>query len=374
MKYTALLITLVLTPIALGTEDQDECIDLAQRYVFSWPISEGCDDKPRGGSSKGDDVQISAKPHAGWLSIQSTKQSKFEKDRAAILAMAGGYKVNFDFLETVGFSTGFRRDKPYRSWGTEYVYIVEDTANFISLQHIMVMYFKQADGSVSEPFVMKHWRQDWTFEDALILEYDHRNTWRKKELAASDIKGTWSQAVFQVDDSPRYESVGRWTHNGSFSSWVSAKTRRPLPRRESSIRDDYQVLEGYNRHTITRFGWTQEEENWKLVIDENGIPDSATPYLSKEIGMARYQPVENVDFTPGDEYMSKTGSFWQQVRALWSSLIDKRLTIKLRSSVDNKPLFVPLFNRAEKIDNIENVVDSQDSEFIQKTVLSYVVD
>lgn len=339
-----LLLMLILCCYQAGHAEQETC---PARYVFSWPLSESCRDSPRGGSSRGVEVEISTEPHAAWLAIQNPKFSKFEKDRAAILAMAGGYKVDFDFLETVGFTDDFKRDRPYHSWGTEYVYVIEDKPAFISLQHLMVMYFKQDDGRISEPLVMKHWRQDWTYQDKSLFEYQHDNTWAARKIDEQDAKGTWSQAVFQVDDSPRYESLGSWVHNPSFSSWLSAKTRRPLPRRESSVRKDYDVLEGFNRHTVTRHGWVQEEENWKLALDENGKPNSDNPYLSKEEGIARYQLTSNVDFTPGDFYMQRTTEFWKAVRAEWSALINASPNLSLKKTVDGQPLFMPLFSAAE---------------------------
>ena len=338
---------IALSWVSVSYAAEKKCADVKSQYVFSWPTSQGCDDQPRGGTSQGADVKISKKVHQGWQRIQDPKLSKFERDRTAILAMAGGYKVDFSFIETVGFSSEFERDKPYHSWGTEYVYVVEDQPEFISLQHLMVMYFKQDDGSISDPMVMKHWRQDWTYQDKSLLEYVHNNIWVKRKLEEVDVKGTWSQAVFQVDDSPRYESNGRWLHNSSFSTWLSATTRRPLPRREFSIRKDYDVLEGFNRHSITRHGWVQEEENWKLSLDDNGNPNAVDPYLSKEVGIARYQSTENVDFTPGDLYMQKTANFWKAVRSKWSALISANESLSLKKTVDGQPLFMSLFSSAE---------------------------
>lgn len=358
MKYPyQCLMTLFLmcTSISIALAVDQECADDGSHYVFSWPVSEGCGDASRGGTSNGADVVVSKENHKGWTEIQNPKHSKFERDRAAILAMAGGYKVDFNFLETVGFGPDFKRDRPYHSWGTEYVYIIEDTSEFISLQHLMVMYFKQDDGGISEPFVMKHWRQDWTYQDSSMLEYKHNNTWVTRKIDESDVKGKWSQAVFQVDDSPRYESDGQWTHNASFSTWISATTRRPLPRREYSVRKDYDVLEGFNRHTITRYGWVQEEENWKLSLDGSAQPDAENPYLSKEEGVARYQLTEDVDFTPGDLYMQKTGKFWKAVRAEWESIIRKNKELSLKKTVDGRPLFMSLFSIADEEHGSEDV-------------------
>jgi len=331
---------------AYETKEIKKCDSNQEQYVFSWPISNQCDDKPRGGTSKGVEVIKDTAVHEGWLKIQTNNLSQFEKDRLAILAMAGPYKVDFSFLETVGFSEGFERDKPYHSWGTEYVYVVADKPELISLQHVMVMYFKTEDGGVSEPMVMKHWRQDWTYQDNSLLVYQGNNSWKKQSVSANDAQGKWSQAVFQVDDSPRYESIGRWQHNPSFSSWISETTQRPLPRREYSIRKDYQILEGFNRHTINRFGWVQEEENWKKALHEDG---SLKAYLSKEEGIGRYQRIVGTDFKPGDAYMAKAGLFWSDVRLVWQEIFKQSDQLALNKSVDGVPLFMPLFEYAQQV-------------------------
>ncbi len=349
-----------------------ECDRAGARYIFSWPLSDECADRPRGGTSRGAPVTPDSEPHPGWLALQQPGLSKFERDRRAILAMAGPYKASFDFLETVGFGKDFERDKPYQSWGTEYIYVVEDRDTFISLQHLMVMYFQQDDGSISEPMVMKHWRQDWTYQDDELLVFDHRDQWHRQAVSRRQRKGGWSQAVFQVDDSPRYESFGHWRHNGSFSTWISATTRRPLPRREFSVRDDYQVLEGYNRHTVTRTGWVQEEENWKLVLDPSGQPDAVQPYLSKEEGLARYRRISGFDFTPGDRYMALAGKFWTDVRAQWREVFARHKTLRLHASVDNQPLFVPLFGYAQQVMEDGAYDSDKGRAFARRTIEAYV--
>ena len=146
---------------------------------------------------------------------------------------------------------------------TEYVYVIEDDEDFISLQHILVMFMSNEKQEIQGPFVIKHWRQDWKFENSRLIEYMGQDTWGARQFKKSEVEGTWTQAVFQVDDSPRYESFGRWEHEGGVSTWVSMKTWRPLPRREFSVRDDYDALVGTNRHTITPNGWVHEERNFK---------------------------------------------------------------------------------------------------------------
>jgi hypothetical protein len=118
---------------------------------------------------------------------------------------------------------------------------------------------------------------------------------------------------------------------------------------------------------VTRHGWVQEEENWKLSLDENGEPNASNPYLSKELGVARYQLASNIDFTPGDLYMAKTASFWKAVRTQWSTVISTNQELSLKARVDGKPLFMPLFSAAEtELDAAEM------SEFVKATIAKYL--
>ena len=162
---------LLLTPFAF---DQDS------NYVFGWSHLEDTElILPRGGSTQGPPVTLDDTPSQAWLDLQNPKANKFEKDRQAILAMQGRYRVNFDFMETMGFVAEYQPERPYQSWGTEFVIAIEDRDDFISLQHIMVMYFELEDDLVSEPIVVKHWRQDWQYQDASLHTYTGNNTWSK---------------------------------------------------------------------------------------------------------------------------------------------------------------------------------------------------
>ena len=76
-----------------------------------------------------------------------------ERDRRAILAMAGEYRVTFDFLEIAPFTAQDEPNAPYQSWGTEKIYVDDDDGKSISLVHILEMRVMQEDGSVSEPMV-----------------------------------------------------------------------------------------------------------------------------------------------------------------------------------------------------------------------------
>ena len=139
-------------------------------YLFGWGELPMKTATPRGGSSKGSSVIFAPKRSLPLPSIAAASNS-FEKDRAAILSLAGDYKVGFHFLETLGLFKEHESVPPYHSWATEKVIVVEDEDTSISLQHILAMYFQDEAGTVTGPMVMKHWRQDWNYQDTDIYTY-----------------------------------------------------------------------------------------------------------------------------------------------------------------------------------------------------------
>jgi hypothetical protein len=337
------------------------------QFTFSWQFDDGDALKPRGGTTKGAPLTLATEPSSAWRAVQEPGLSKFERDRRAILAMAGGYRASFDFLETVGFTPGFTPSRPYQSWGTEFIYVVEDEGTFIRLQHLMVMFVTDREGKLQGPFVQKHWRQDWRYEDTDLHVFVGRNRWERRVVSSEQARGRWSQAVFQVDDSPRYEALGEWVHEGSYSAWTSERTARPLPRRESSVRSDYQILEGINRHTLTPTGWVQEEENAKLVLDAQGQRDPATPYLAREVGVARYERSVGFDFSAGDRYWERSGPFWRDVRAAWQRVYAEHDEFEYLEEVNGQEMFVPFFEYAERLDGGEPYDAAEAAEVIRRT-------
>jgi hypothetical protein len=328
--------------------DAPKAPETPSRYTFSWPLGPDTP-TPRGGTTRGAPVTLETEPSAAWRALQEKKLSAFERDRRAILAMAGSFRVSFDFLEVDSYEPDTARDRPYQSWGTERVYVARDDGRFISLVHILEMRIVKDDGSVSEPMVTKHWRQDWQYEPRELVEFRGRDRWQRRALDHRDASGRWSQTVHQVDESPRYSSVGRWEHSPSFSSWISAETWRPLPRREWSVRKDYQVLVGTNRHTISPTGWVQEENNLKTVLDEDRSINASQPYLAREYGVARYESLRAADFAAADQYFERTRDFWNQVRSAWTDVFRNNSQLTLDAPSDQAGLFRSVFEYAEAL-------------------------
>jgi hypothetical protein len=349
LKPTSFFILLCLLSLAAYADEPAKADGVnASWFIFAWPLGEHAL-KPRGASTRGAPVVLDRAPGEAWRRLREPGLSAQERDRRAILAMAGPYRVSFDFLEVLRFDPALKPDAPYQSWGTEYVFAAEERDDFVALQHILVMRVQMEDGAASKPIVIRHWRQEWRYQPDALLAYEGANTWARRPVNPQQREGAWVQSVYQVDDSPRYASRGRWVHTDSNSTWISDETWRPLPRREWSVRKDYQVLVGTNRHTITPDGWAQEENNLKLALDGNGKARSAMPYLAREYGFARYQRIRDYDFSAGENYFARTEPFWAEVRAAWREIGERQPRFTLKAPVDQGRLFEPFFEYAQNL-------------------------
>lgn len=253
--------------------------------------------------------------------------SKFQKDKEAIKSMAGIYKVSFDFAETFSPDTTYKYHDRYRSWGIEYVFIVEETEKKISLQHLLI---------VNDTTIVKHWRQDWIYENTDLYSYYKENQWIKTVLKPEQVKGQWTQKVYQVDDSPRYEATGTWIHVDGKHYWEGV-CDSPLPRREFTKRSDYNVMRRHSRIEITSDGWFLEQDNEK-ILRENGIDK----LLCWEKGMEKFSK-GNYDAQPAIIWWNKNKAFWADVRTVWDEIYSQKTELKITKKIDNKILFEQLF-------------------------------
>ena len=265
---------------------------------------------------------------------------QFEQDRAAILAMTGDYRVTFDFTETVSFVEGYELKPPKLSGGFEVVRVVEDTGDFISLQHVLVA------GPADNPMIIKHWRQDWQYEPAEVMVFIGGNAWEMQEIAPAASTGQWSQTVYQVDDSPRYGAVGAWNHDDGISEWTPPAEWRPLPRRDMTTRSDYHAVDAVNRHTITPFGWVHEQDNTKLILGGN-----AHVALVREIGVNTYRHSDEFDPAPAVAYMESTEGYWAHIRESWETIASEHDHFAIQLQGETEALYIPLLTIADELNS-----------------------
>lgn len=274
---------------------------------------------------------------AAPVASPAAKAETFEADRAAILAMAGAFEVTFDFRETVAVAPGYALKDPYRTGAKEVIRVIADEGRFISLQHLLIV-------GKDKPMVVKHWRQDWVYEPTDVTIYKGAGVWSREPVSAADRKAAWSQTVYQVDDSPRYGGVARWRHEEDASTWASNRVWRPLPRRDATKRDDYDVVECVNRHTILAWGWAQEEDNAKRALVEG------EPYtLAREVGVNSYVKSKDVRAEVADAYWAQTKGFWAEVRAAWAALDSGGASYFIEDDPEGARLYMPLLALADAL-------------------------
>ncbi|RDY59257.1 DUF6607 family protein [Flagellimonas nanhaiensis] len=278
-------------------------------------------------------------------------QNKMEQDREAIKQMCGCYEVEFNFAETFEYSDDetYTPSKVKHDKGLEWVQLVTDDQNKLVLQHLLIV------GKPDAPHVIKHWRQDWLYENTELYTYKADNEWSYISLPKSHVRGQWTQKVFQVDDSPRYEGSATWVHVDGRSFWEN-NTSAPLPRREYTKRSDYNVTMRNNRHAITQDGWIHDQDN-KKVVRKIGQEDVV---LAEEKGLNNYKRVANERCKAAQDWWSSNGADWAKVRAKWDRVFMRKQDLKLNAKVDDKPLYTHLFDKDfEKNEaNIDRVIES----------------
>ncbi|MBT0606714.1 DUF6607 family protein [Aequorivita echinoideorum] len=283
------------------------------------------------------------------ISLQA--QNKKELDKKSIKEMCGCFEVTFNFAETFNYS----KDSLYKpshneiSKGLEWAELVTDEDNKIVIQHLLQV------GNPAEPMVVKHWRQDWLYENTDLYSYNADNTWKYIKKPANEVKGQWTQKVYQVDDSPRYEGSGSWVHVDGKDYWENT-SNAPLPRREYTTRSDYNLTVRGNRVEITDFGWVHDQDNEK-VIREAGKEDVV---LAQEKGINNYVKVDDSRCAVAAKWWKDNAEKWALVRNKWDQVYARKKDLSLEEKVENKQLYKFLFEEEGYNDkaSIDGVIDS----------------
>ncbi len=284
------------------------------------------------------------------FTIPGNAQNKKKQDAEAIKKMCGCYEVTFNFAETFNYSKDslYQPSKTKTDRGLEWAQLVEDDKNKISIQHLLQV------GDPSKPHIIKHWRQDWLYENTSFYMFNGDNIWNYTSKQKPEVKEQWTQKVYQVDDSPRYEGSATWVHVDGKSYWENT-TDAPLPRREYTKRSDYNITVRGNRHEITKSGWVHDQDNAK-VIREKGKADVI---LAKEKGYNTYVKVDDNKCKAASDWWQKNQSKWVLVRNKWSDVYNRNQNLALESKVENKQLYKYLFSDGyTKASDIDKVIES----------------
>ena len=277
-------------------------------------------------------------------------QRKKKQDSETIKKMCGCYEVTFNFAETFSYSNDslYKPSKNKVAEALEWAQLVADTNGKISIQHLLQV------GDPSKPHIVKHWRQDWVYENQDFYMYNGDNNWKYVQKPKEEVKGQWTQKVYQVDDSPRYEGSATWVHVDGKSFWENT-TDAPLPRREYTTRSDYNITERGNRHEITSFGWIHDQDN-KKVVRESGKEDII---VAKEKGYNVYKKVADSRCQAAAKWWKENNEKWVLVRNKWDEVFARNTNLSLKPKVANKALYKHLFtDDYQAVNDINTIIES----------------
>lgn len=238
--------------------------------------------------------------------------ANFAADRAAILSMAGNFRVRFDMQESTRWVNNYTPLDPKTSGGHEVVRVIEDTGRHIALQHLLVI---EHEG---QTHIIKHWRQDWDYEPARVLVYADRNRWSWQAVPTAQRRGSWSQTVYQVDDSPRYGGWGRFDTVTGVRRWQSDWTWRPLARRDAVRNPVYDRYLSINRQTPSPDGWVHWQDNTKMALVDGSLRPIVQEYV-----LNSYTRFSDFNVAAADAYMAQTGAYWAAIRAEWARIANR---------------------------------------------------
>jgi hypothetical protein len=282
-----------------------------------------------------------------FLSVSTFAQKTV--DEKAIKAMCGCYEIKFNFAETFNYpkdSANYKVSKVKHETALEWAELIEDEPGKKSIQHLLI---------VRNGMIVKHWRQDWLFENTKFYDYNGFEDWKYKTVSKNKVAGQWTQNVFEVDDKPRYSGSSTWIHVDGRTFWENT-TNAPLPRREYTQRKDYNITKRTNVHEIVKNGWIHDQDNDKIIRDEKG-----TDYLlAQEKGHNTYTKVDDSKCEVAQKWWRENKDFWKKVRTKWDVEFAKNKDIKLVAALDGKPLYMHLqkLKTDASQEEINRVIDS----------------
>jgi hypothetical protein len=298
-----------------------------------------------------------------------TAQAHYEEDVKAITGLEGCYEVQFKFEETQRLvqDPSYKPSPTYQNSIIELAFLDQNSESGIHLQHILML-----PGGHG---VIKHWRQEWTYQPTNVIEYRAPNHWQKIPHGPTD--GKWSQWIRSVDDSPRSAGIASWTHPVSEQVSVSSfwggltteASRAPLPRREMEAgRKDYQLLRRSNLISTTPDGWRIEELNTKVRQNADGSETD----LATETGSEIHKKVDPAKCAQAVQWWKDSKPVWDQIRGAWDDLGHRVDVIQIKPVVDGTPLMVKL-NKLAEVAQKDSMVAKEVREKAAQLIQSHLV-
>lgn len=277
------------------------------------------------------------------LFIGANAMAQANNGKKNIEKLCGCFSVNFRYAETFSPNPDYKYHDREEMNATELALPIESTDNKVVIQHLLV---------ISDSMVIKHWREEWEYQSPLLYAFAGNKVWNKKELTSADVKGKWTQTVWEVNDEPRYQGMGTWVNNDGKLYWENT-TDAPLPRREYTTRSDYNIMRRHNRIILTEKGYTHEQDNEKINRTDAGDKE-----IAQEKGFNTYYKMDESECAVAKEWWKKNEAFWSIVRSSWNKHLAGAKTITVKPTAEDKPLS-DHFTALYKDWNAKKITDAQ---------------
>jgi hypothetical protein len=110
--------------------------------------------------------------------------------------------------------------------------------------------------------------------------------------------------------------LAAWHFDDGMASWASS-CNAPLPRREYTTREDYQILWRNNRLVLEDWGWQHEQDNQKVAFDSTG----GKFVIVEEKGHNTYRRADPARCEAAKKWWEGQRWFWAQVRTVWAGFL-----------------------------------------------------
>ena len=126
--------------------------------------------------------------------LSFSQQNSVDMDKTSIKSMCGCFDVKFNFAETFSYSkdSSYQPSKVKIAGALDWAQFVEEDNNKVVIQHLLVV------GSESNPMVIKHWRQDWKYQDKAANEYVGQDTWLQKKSLGTKERALGHKQFFRL--------------------------------------------------------------------------------------------------------------------------------------------------------------------------------
>lgn len=282
--------------------------------------------------------------------------AQLQTGKKNIEKLCGCFDVEFKYAETFSPDNNYKFHERENLHGTEFVLPIETSDKKIVLQHLLV---------INDSTIIKHWREDWVFEQPTLLQYEGDKQWSKISLTSQETANKWAQTVWETDDAPRYQGLSQWVNTDGKMFWQST-VNAPLPRREYTTRNDYNILKRGNRIVLSDSGWVHDQDNQKV----SHIAGSSDKLIAEEKGVNNYHRINAKYCEKAKVWWDANSSFWSLVRAEWDTYIQTHNSVVLQRTVDNKTLTMH-FTALEKEWSAKSITREELSVKLKKIIQQY---